>query len=57
MLRASDQWSPIGGRMQVSRGVELVYGGGVGLMELVSRAVHRGGRRVIGYARLHDMYI
>ncbi|RLN18034.1 hypothetical protein C2845_PM02G26360 [Panicum miliaceum] len=33
----------------VSRGVDLVYGGGgVGLMGLVSRAVHRGGRRVIG---------
>ncbi|CAN6306661.1 unnamed protein product [Urochloa humidicola] len=33
----------------VSRGIDLVYGGGgIGLMGLVSQAVHRGGRRVIG---------
>lgn len=38
--------------MQVSRGIDLVYGGGgIGLMGLVSQAVHRGGRRVIGYVR------
>lgn len=36
--------------MQVSRGIDLVYGGGgIGLMGLVSQAVHRGGRRVVGY--------
>ncbi|XP_066351503.1 probable cytokinin riboside 5'-monophosphate phosphoribohydrolase LOGL3 [Miscanthus floridulus] len=33
----------------VSRGIDLVYGGGsLGLMGLVSHAVHRGGRRVLG---------
>ncbi|KAF8721060.1 hypothetical protein HU200_023474 [Digitaria exilis] len=33
----------------VSRGIDLVYGGGgIGLMGLVSQAVHRGGRRVVG---------
>jgi len=36
---------------QVSRGIDLVYGGGsLGLMGLVSHAVHRGGRRVLGYS-------
>jgi len=40
--------------MQVSRGIDLVYGGGgIGLMGLVSQAVHRGGRRVVGYVRAH----
>jgi len=55
---ASDQWSLIAGRMQVPRGVDLVYGGGgIGLMGLVSRTVHAGGRRVIGYGtvRHHDI--
>ncbi|CAL4939417.1 unnamed protein product [Urochloa decumbens] len=33
----------------VSRGIDLVYGGGgIGLMGLVSQAVHRGGRHVVG---------
>nr|CAB3500835.1 unnamed protein product [Digitaria exilis] len=33
----------------VSRGIDLVYGGGgIGLMGLVSQGVHRGGRRVVG---------
>ncbi|CAN6289464.1 unnamed protein product [Urochloa humidicola] len=33
----------------VSRGIDLVYGGGgIGLMGLVSQSVHRGGRRVVG---------
>ena len=36
-------------RLQVERGIDLVYGGGsIGLMGLVSRAVHAGGRHVIG---------
>jgi len=34
----------------VSRNIDLVYGGGsIGLMGLVSQAVHDGGRHVIGY--------
>lgn len=34
---------------QVSRNIDLVYGGGsIGLMGLVSQAVHDGGRHVIG---------
>ena len=33
----------------MERGIDLVYGGGsIGLMGLVSRAVHAGGRHVIG---------
>ncbi|CAO2211061.1 unnamed protein product [Urochloa humidicola] len=33
----------------ISRGIDLVYGGGsLGLMGLVSHAVHRGGRHVVG---------
>ncbi|KAJ1297156.1 hypothetical protein BS78_01G356500 [Paspalum vaginatum] len=33
----------------VSRGIDLVYGGGgIGLMGLLSQAVHHGGRRVVG---------
>ena len=40
--------------MQVSRGIDLVYGGGgIGLMGLVSQAVHRGGGRVVGYVHAH----
>lgn len=36
--------------LQVERGIDLVYGGGsIGLMGLVSHAVHDGGRHVIGY--------
>ncbi|WVZ61346.1 hypothetical protein U9M48_011242 [Paspalum notatum var. saurae] len=36
-------------RLQVERGIDLVYGGGsVGLMGLVSRAVHNGGGHVLG---------
>ncbi|KAL6011880.1 Cytokinin riboside 5'-monophosphate phosphoribohydrolase log3 [Asimina triloba] len=35
--------------MQVSRQVDLVYGGGsIGLMGLISQAVHNGGRHVLG---------
>jgi predicted Rossmann-fold nucleotide-binding protein len=38
------------GQQLVERGIGLVYGGGsVGLMGLVSRAVHNGGGHVIGY--------
>ncbi|CAL5349493.1 unnamed protein product [Camellia sinensis] len=34
---------------QVSRNIDLVYGGGsIGLMGLISQAVHDGGRHVIG---------
>lgn len=37
------------GKELVSRRVDLVYGGGsVGLMGLVSQAVHKGGRHVLG---------
>lgn len=36
--------------VKVSRNIDLVYGGGsIGLMGLVSQAVHDGGRHVIGY--------
>lgn len=39
--------------MKVSRRLELVYGGGsIGLMGLVSQAVHRGGGKVLGYVLL-----
>jgi predicted Rossmann-fold nucleotide-binding protein len=35
--------------VQVEGGIDLVYGGGsIGLMGLVSHAVHDGGRHVIG---------
>ncbi|KAB2098279.1 hypothetical protein ES319_A01G227500v1 [Gossypium barbadense] len=35
--------------LQVTRNIDLVYGGGsIGLMGLVSQAVHNGGRHVIG---------
>lgn len=37
------------GLLKVSRNIDLVYGGGsIGLMGLVSQAVHNGGRHVIG---------
>uniref|UniRef100_A0A452XH80 Cytokinin riboside 5'-monophosphate phosphoribohydrolase n=3 Tax=Aegilops tauschii subsp. strangulata TaxID=200361 RepID=A0A452XH80_AEGTS len=37
------------GKEMVERGIDLVYGGGsIGLMGLVSHAVHAGGRHVIG---------
>ncbi|CBI32740.3 hypothetical protein VitviT2T_012087 [Vitis vinifera] len=37
------------GKELVSRNIDLVYGGGsIGLMGLVSQAVHNGGRHVIG---------
>ncbi|KAK4392164.1 Cytokinin riboside 5'-monophosphate phosphoribohydrolase LOG3 [Sesamum angolense] len=37
------------GNVLVSRNIDLVYGGGsIGLMGLVSQAVHDGGRHVIG---------
>lgn len=36
--------------LKVSRRLGLVYGGGnIGLMGLVSQAVHRGGGHVLGY--------
>ncbi|KAM0908786.1 hypothetical protein ACQ4PT_015260 [Festuca glaucescens] len=42
------------GKELVERGIDLVYGGGsIGLMGLVSHAVHDGGRHVIGYS-LHS---
>lgn len=35
---------------KVTKRLDLVYGGGsVGLMGLVSQAVHRGGGNVLGY--------
>lgn len=35
---------------KVARRLDLVYGGGsIGLMGLVSQAVHRGGGHVLGY--------
>jgi hypothetical protein len=38
---------------QVERRIDLVYGGGsVGLMGLVSQAVHDGGRHVLGFVPL-----
>lgn len=40
--------------MKVDRKIDLVYGGGsVGLMGLVSQAVHDGGRHVLGFVPLH----
>ncbi|KAF3625305.1 Cytokinin riboside 5'-monophosphate phosphoribohydrolase LOG3 [Capsicum annuum] len=37
------------GKELISRNIDLVYGGGsIGLMDLVSQAVHYGGRHVIG---------
>ena len=39
--------------LQVERRIDLVYGGGsVGLMGLVSQAVHDGGRHVLGFVSL-----
>ncbi|KAK8949105.1 Cytokinin riboside 5'-monophosphate phosphoribohydrolase LOG [Platanthera zijinensis] len=39
------------GKEMVAKGIDLVYGGGsVGLMGLVSNAVHEGGRHVLGYS-------
>uniref|UniRef100_A0A3Q7E8N0 Cytokinin riboside 5'-monophosphate phosphoribohydrolase n=1 Tax=Solanum lycopersicum TaxID=4081 RepID=A0A3Q7E8N0_SOLLC len=36
--------------LKVEKGIDLVYGGGsVGLMGLVSQAVHDGGRHVLGF--------
>ena len=36
--------------LKVERRIDLVYGGGsVGLMGLVSQAVHDGGRHVLGF--------
>lgn len=36
--------------LKVERRIDLVYGGGsVGLMGLISQAVHDGGRHVLGY--------
>lgn len=42
---------------QVERKIDLVYGGGsIGLMGLVSQAVHDGGRHVLGYPHFFPMY-
>jgi cytokinin riboside 5'-monophosphate phosphoribohydrolase len=42
------------GQQLVEHGIGLVYGGGsVGLMGLVSHAVHNAGGHVIGYVRRH----
>ena len=41
----------VGMLLKVERRIDLVYGGGsVGLMGLVSHAVHHGGRHVLGFA-------
>lgn len=41
----------VGMWLKVERRIDLVYGGGsVGLMGLVSQAVHHGGRHVLGFA-------
>lgn len=46
-------WHVFGDNVKVSRRLELVYGGGsIGLMGLVSQAVHRGGGKVLGYVQL-----
>ncbi|RRT54291.1 hypothetical protein B296_00016045 [Ensete ventricosum] len=43
--------------LQVQRNIDLVYGGGsVGLMGLVSQAVHEGGRHVLGYSPSLSVY-
>lgn len=43
-------YSELLGYVKVSRRLDLVYGGGsIGLMGLVSQAVHRGGGNVLGY--------
>ncbi|RAL40434.1 hypothetical protein DM860_006504 [Cuscuta australis] len=40
----------------VERNIDLVYGGGsIGLMGLVSQAVHNGGRHVLGYHSLFSL--
>lgn len=44
--------------LKVERQIDLVYGGGsVGLMGLVSQAVHDGGRHVLGFvsSSLHKL--
>lgn len=44
--------------LKVERRIDLVYGGGsVGLMGLVSQAVHDGGRHVLGYVVCTPQYI
>jgi predicted Rossmann-fold nucleotide-binding protein len=43
--------------LQVERTIDLVYGGGsVGLMGLVSQAVHKGGRHVLGYVKNNNSF-
>ncbi|RWW19653.1 hypothetical protein BHE74_00058481 [Ensete ventricosum] len=45
------------GHELVQRNIDLVYGGGsVGLMGLVSQAVHEGGRHVLGYSPSLSVY-
>ena len=44
--------------VKVSRKLDLVYGGGsIGLMGLVSQAVHGGGGHVLGYIQPHHSNI
>lgn len=41
----------------VTRRLNLVYGGGsIGLMGLVSQAVHEAGGHVLGYAQIYDLF-
>ena len=41
---------------KVSRSLDLVYGGGsIGLMGLVSQAVHSGGGNVLGYYTITEL--
>ena len=43
--------------LKVERRIDLVYGGGsVGLMGLVSQAVHDGGRHVLGFVLTHSPF-
>lgn len=43
--------------LKVERRIDLVYGGGsVGLMGLVSQAVHHGGRHVLGFAPFLSLF-
>lgn len=47
----------VGMWLKVERRIDLVYGGGsVGLMGLVSQAVHHGGRHVLGFALSPSIY-
>lgn len=44
--------------VKVEKRIDLVYGGGsVGLMGLVSQAVHDGGRHVLGLVCFYILYV